>query len=85
MDIKTWYIPHFAVYNVNKPGKIRLVFDAAARSEGNSLNDALLHGPDLLKSLTGVLFKFRQKEVGFGGDIQELFHRILIRDQDLAA
>jgi len=31
-DPRTWYIPHFAVYNVNKPGKIRLVFDAAAKS-----------------------------------------------------
>jgi len=29
---KSWYISHFAVYNVNKLGKIRLVFDAAAES-----------------------------------------------------
>ena len=78
----TWYIPHFAVYNVNKPGKIRLVFDAAASSEGTSLNDVLLPGPDLLKPLTEVLFKFRQKEVGFGGDIQKMFHRVLIPDED---
>lgn len=27
---RTWYLPHFAVTNPNKPGKFRLVFYAAA-------------------------------------------------------
>jgi len=78
-----WYIPHFAVYNVNKPRKIRLVFDAAAKSNGVSLNDKLLSGPDLLVPLVKVLFTFRQREIGFGGDIAEMFHRVLIRAEDL--
>ena len=84
-NTKTWYIPHFGVSNIHKPGKLRLVFDAAAKSNGTSLNDALLFGPDLLKPLVGVLCKFRQKEFGFTGDIAEMFHRVLIRDEDLPA
>ena len=79
---KTWYLPHFAVINPNKPGKIRIVFDAAARSHGVSLNDSLLKGPDLMCPLVGVLCKFRERRVAVGGDIEEMFSRVGIRQQD---
>ncbi|XP_055913262.1 uncharacterized protein LOC129946907 [Eupeodes corollae] len=79
---KTWYLPHFPVINPMKPHKIRIVFDAAARSNGIALNDELIQGPDLLQSLPGVLFKFRQGQFGFTADIKEMFHRVRIRDED---
>jgi len=77
-----WFLPHFAVKNVNKPGKIRFVFDAASKSYGVSLNDLLLKGPDFLTPLTSVIFKFRQREVGFSGDIREMFHQVNIIEKD---
>ncbi|CAG7785078.1 unnamed protein product, partial [Allacma fusca] len=81
---RTWYIPHFSVTNPNKPGKDRLVFDAASKCEGVSLNSCLLSGPDLLNSLPAILLRFRVHPIAAVGDIREMFPQIEIccEDQD---
>ena len=76
-----WYLPHFGVDNPNKR-KLRLVFDAAAKSDDKSLNDFLLQGPDLLQSLYGIMFRFRENPIGVIGDIKDMFLRIKIHNND---
>ncbi len=82
---RTFYLPHFGVVNPNKPGKFRLVFDAAAKTSGICFNDRMLTGPDLLRPLQAVLWNFRRHPVVLCGDIEDMFHRVYIRDEDRCA
>ena len=70
-----WYVPHFGVFHPKKPDKIRIVFDCAAKTDGKSLNDYLLAGPDMMNSLLGILMRFRQEKVALSCDIERMFHQ----------
>ena len=72
---KTWYLPHHGVYHPTKK-KIRVVFDAAAKYEGISLNKQLISGPDLTNSLVGVLIRFRKGLIPFTADIESMFYQV---------
>ncbi|XP_062699205.1 uncharacterized protein LOC134284407, partial [Aedes albopictus] len=80
--LRVWYLPIFPVFNPNKPGKIRIVWDGAATNFGVSLNSALITGPDQLCSLFAILLKFREHAVGVTGDIREMYHQVLINEED---
>lgn len=61
---------------------MRLVFDAAAKTAGISLNDQLLTGPDFLKSLVGVLMRFRQRPFALISDIKDMFLKIKMNKKE---
>ena len=69
----------------NKPSKIRIVWDASAKFKGTSLNDSLLKEPDLLNSLVAVLSKFRRGKIAVMGDIEKMFHQVLVPVEDREA
>eukprot|EP00079_Xenopus_tropicalis_P036905 XP_017950676.1 PREDICTED: uncharacterized protein LOC101733728 [Xenopus tropicalis] len=79
---KVWYIPHQGVYHLKKPDKIRVVFDCSARYDGVALNDYLLTGPDLTNMLSGVLSRFRKYPIAVMCDIEKMFHRFHVKEED---
>lgn len=74
-----WFLPIFEVENTTK---LRLVWDAAARFQGESLNNHILKGPDLNEPLWNILHRFRQEPVAFCADISEMFHQIEVDKED---
>ncbi|XP_006817261.1 uncharacterized protein LOC102809485, partial [Saccoglossus kowalevskii] len=80
-DLK-WYIPHYGVYNPNKPGKVRVVFDCSVEYQGQVLNHHLLQGPDLLNNLTGVLCRLQKEPVAIICDIEAMFMQVGVDIKD---
>ena len=74
-----WYLPHHPVTHPLKPGKVRIVFDCAARYCGTFLNQQLLQGPDLTNPLVGVLIRFRQEPIAMAADIEAMFHHVYVK------
>ncbi|XP_062540767.1 uncharacterized protein LOC134208840 [Armigeres subalbatus] len=79
------YLPLSVVVHPKKPGKVRLVWDASAVVNGVSFNSKLLKGPDMLTPLPNVLAKFRERMVGFGGDIKEMYLQVRVCKADKRA
>ena len=80
-----WYLPYHPVINVNKPGKVRVVFDCAATYNGISLNSQLLQGPNLMNNLVGALIRFRQEKIALAADIEAMFNQVRVHERDCDA
>ena len=55
---------------------------AAAKYQGVALNDKLLPGPDLLQSLIGIIFRFREHQIALSADIEALFLQLAVPKDD---
>lgn len=79
---KVWYLPHHAVISDKKPGKVRIVFDCAAKFQGESLNDKCYQGPDLVNKLINVLLRFRRYKFAITADIEAMYYCVVIPPLD---
>ena len=80
-DRQCWYLPIFGVYHPKKPDQVRGVFDSSVVFAGESLNEALLTGPNLTNSLLGILLRFRREKFAIAGDIQQMFYRFFVEPE----
>ena len=81
-DKLQWYLPHHPVRNPHKPEKVRRVCNAAAKYQGLALNDKFLPGPDLLQSLIGIIFRFREHQIALSADIEAMFLQVAVPSDD---
>ena len=79
---REWYLPYHPVVHPHKRGKVRRVLNGAARFQGQSLNDALLTGPDLLQSLKNIRVQFRQHKYAVSADIEGMFLQVGVIPKD---
>ena len=77
-----WYLPHQAVISESKPGKLRVVFDCAARYHGESLNMKALQGPDQNNKLLHVLLRFRNHEIAVMADVEAMYNQVRVPCKD---
>ena len=81
-DKLQWYLPHHPVINPHQPEKVRRVCNAAAKYQGVALNEKLLSGPNLLLSLIGIIFRFREHQIALSADIEAMFLQVAVPSDD---
>ena len=80
---KQWFLPHFRVVKEDRVmTKVRMVFNAAAKHDRKSLNDAIWPGPKLQRDLVDVLTRFRRAPVALSADISEMFLQVELQEKD---
>ncbi|XP_068207477.1 uncharacterized protein [Palaemon carinicauda] len=78
---KVCYLPPQAVVSdKKKPGKIRIVFDCAAKFDGEALNDKCLQGPNMTNNLLYVLLRFREHAYAVIADIVAMYYTSLVSE-----
>ena len=78
-----FYVPHFPIIKEDRTtSKVRLVFDAAAKYNGKSLNDRIYPGPKLQNDIVDIMIKFRRSKFGVIADISEMYLQIGLLEED---
>ena len=68
------YLPHHGVFRHDKQTtKLRVVYDASAKTDGPSLNDCLHTGPNFGQNILEILLRFRMHQVALVGDVENTF------------
>ena len=81
-DKLQWYLPHHPVINPRKPTNVRRLCNAGAKHQCVALNGRLLSGPDLLQSLIGLIFRFREQQMALSADIEAMFLQVAVPNND---
>ena len=78
----THYLPHAVIKEDKQTSKLRIVYDASARSNGPSLNDCLYAGPTFGQNIMDILLRFRIHWVAVIADIEKAFLMVSVSEED---
>ena len=77
------YMPHHAVLKHERTTtKLRVVYDASAKTEGPSLNECLFVGPSLNEKIFAILVRFSMYPIMIVADIEKAFLMIKVTETD---
>ena len=80
---KVHYLPHHAVMRRDKQTmRLRIVYNALAKSGGVSLNCCLYTGPSMSKNIFDILLRFQSFKTALIGDIEKAFLMVVIAEED---
>lgn len=84
VDDDGYYMPHHAVIKeCSNTTKLRIVFDASAKTNNNiSLNDILMVGPTIQSKLFSHLIRFRTYRFVISADIEKMYLQVLLHQDD---
>ena len=79
-----YYIPHhYVCKEESTTTKLRVVIDASCKTTtGKSLNDCMMIGPTIQKTLLSILKKFRINLIAFTADVKQMYRQILVSPED---
>ena len=60
--------------------KLRVVYDASARTDGPALNDCLYRGPKFGQKIMDIILRFRCHKVALIADIEKAFLMVLMTE-----
>ena len=82
-DKGSWFLTHFPVIRMDKETtKTRIVFNAAAKCEGSSLNYVVHSGPKLQQDLFDVLLHFIKNQLAIICDIAETYLQTEVKKEN---
>ena len=84
-DKLQFLLPNYPVFNPHKDKKIRIVCDTAADYRFVALKNKIFPGPDLLRTLIGMIFRFQEHQIALSDDIEAMFLHVDVQEMTVGA
>lgn len=83
-EVRKYYLSHHAVLKPSSSSstKLRVIFDASAKTGKYSLNDVLKVGPTVQNDLFSIVLRFRRHPVAFSADVVKMYRQVRVHPSD---